>query len=153
MRNVGYTLIGCLAIGTPFCGTQASAASLVVSAGKVSVNTGEGFRTIRLPTAVGAGTAVMVSPGGRADIVYDNGCRQIVSGGVVAVVASNPPSCTPRASLGANKCGLKDTGPECAAADPEAVSHDHLILGAIVAGGGVAAAIALSHDHDKPASP
>ena len=148
MRSVAFAFVASLV-----CGSPALAASVQVANGQVSVNSGAGFKVLSASMVVGAGASVMVSPGGRADIVYDNGCREVVRGGAISVVAANPPNCTPRAALGGSKCSLKDSDPACAAVEPEAVSHDHLILGAIVAGGAVAAAIAIHNDNDKPASP
>ena len=42
--------------------------------GQVAINRGEGFRRITGPTQANIGDSVMVSPNGRARVVYPDGC-------------------------------------------------------------------------------
>jgi hypothetical protein len=70
----------------------------------------------------------MAGPSGSAEIVYDDGCRVKVDPGAVVTVGATS-SC------------------KAAAVSPE------LVLGAVAVAGGVGAAIILSSDDNKPASP
>ena len=66
--------------------TPASATTVEVVKGVVSVNQGEGFRQVTAATQVFDGNKVMAAPGGMARIVYPDGCVVPVGPGGVATV-------------------------------------------------------------------
>jgi hypothetical protein len=72
---------------------------LEVHSGNGSVNSGHGFRAVGRTAEVTAGDSVMVSPGGNAEIVYDEYCRIPVKPGRIAVIAPVSP-CARGADLG-----------------------------------------------------
>lgn len=114
-----------LAAGALLLTSHAQAATVEVIQAKVSVNAGKGFVRITGSAAVRPGNSVMAAPGGSAEIVYDNGCRQRVEPGSVAVVQQNP------------QCDVE--------------TNDHAALtGLLVVGGVVGGVIAIhnsGHDH------
>lgn len=116
-----------LAAGALLFTSHAQAATVEVIQAKVSVNAGKGFVRVTGSAAVRPGNSVMAGPGGSAEIVYDNGCRQRVEPGSVAVVQQNP---------------------QC---EVEAIPDDHAALtGLLVVGGVVGGVIAIhksGHDH------
>ena len=74
----------------------------------------------------------MAAPGGSADIVYDNGCRQRVDSGSVAIVSEDPPC--QQGMVPADDASL----------------YGLIAFGAII---GVGAAVIVHNDDDKGASP
>ncbi len=112
---------------------DAKAALLVNVEGAVAVNRGDGYQ----PAPAGAG----IAPGdrvraetGSADIVYENGCTVKVGPGQTVLVLYTPPACN-----AAESSGLSTT--------------TYVVGGIAVAGGIGAAAILLSQNNSKPASP
>jgi hypothetical protein len=91
----------------------------------VSLNRGAGFQRVVGTTEAGPGDLVLAGNTGRAEIIYDNGCREIVEPGQTVAVKDPPPRCR---GVGA------------------------WLLGAAVVGG-VVAIIASDDDDDKPVSP
>ena len=59
--------------------------------GQVSINRGDGFRRVTGPTQANIGDSVMVSPNGRARVVYPDGCAVNVDPGVVVTIAAQSP--------------------------------------------------------------
>jgi hypothetical protein len=59
----------------------------------VYLNRGEGFRGITGATQAQPGDLVMAGPGGRGQIIYDNGCREIVEPGTTVTIKEPPPKC------------------------------------------------------------
>jgi hypothetical protein len=109
----------------------ASAATVDAVQGKVSVNSGNGFKPVPNGAVVKSGDRVMASPGGSAVVNYSNGCFSNVLAGTVVTVIELPDCTTGKLA-------------------PDVTGY---VVGAAVIGGGVAAAIALSGGDDKPASP
>jgi hypothetical protein len=70
---------------------SAFAAAVTPIVGPLQVNTGSGFHWVSGTAQVAAGGSVMVGPGGKADILYSDGCRTPVTPGAVAVVAPVSP--------------------------------------------------------------
>jgi hypothetical protein len=68
--------------------TAASAATVQPVSGKVSHNGGEGFKLVSGSVDAKQGDKVMVAAGGKALIVYENGCRETVGAGRVASVGT-----------------------------------------------------------------
>jgi hypothetical protein len=117
------SIVCCFALSS-----EASATTVTSISGKVSINRGNGFSRISTDTSAKGGDRVMAGPSGSAEIVYDDGCRVKVEPGAVVTIAATS---------------------SCKA---EFVPHD-MILGAAVVAGGVAGAIILSTNDNKPASP
>ena len=134
------------AMAAPIVGT------LQVHSGSGSVNSGHGFRPVAGATELAAGDSVIVSPGGDAEIVYDEYCRIPVKPGRVAVVAPVSP-CARGADLG------PPAAPFPVKAAPPAESQDntgyYLLGGAAAVGLGVGiwALTKSSSTSPAPASP
>ena len=117
------------------------AATLEVLGGKVSVNTGQGYKQVGTLTNVQPGDQVLVENGASANIVYSDGCTVHLGDNparAVLSVAAQPP------------CGAN-----AKIADPTSPSAG-LVTGVIIAGGvaaGVAVALSSGGDSSKPSSP
>jgi hypothetical protein len=72
-------------------GTSAFAATVTPIEGTVQVNAGSGFHSVSGAAEVAPGTSVMVSPKGRGEIRYSDGCKTPVLPGSVAVVSPVSP--------------------------------------------------------------
>jgi hypothetical protein len=130
-------------VATSFAlGTSAFAATVTPIEGAVQVNSGSGFRPLSGSAEVAPGTSVMVSPKGRGEIRYSDGCKATVRPGSVAVVAPVSP-CAQGQALSNDQCLLGPTQrPVNAYGEPIAagcVGYDgYLALGLAAAGFGVA---------------
>lgn len=125
MTRCGAIALCVLVIGA----SAAQATSVQNAAGPVSVNSGGGFRPIHGGASVQPGDVVMAGRHGRAEIVYDNGCRQILPANNSITIPFDPP---------------------CASG---AEFSDHYILGAVAIAGIVAGAITLSGGDGHASSP
>lgn len=125
MLRSGCVVLCCLLVGT----SVAQAATVGNVVGRVSINSGKGFRAVHGTATAQAGDVVMAGPGGRAEIVYANGCRQKVPAGETVTV-------------------LEDF-----ACDAAGIDDGAYILGAIAVGGIIAGALILSSDSNNPSSP
>jgi hypothetical protein len=81
-------------------GNSSFAATVTPIKGDVHVNTGSGFRSVSGAAEVAPGTSVMVSPNGRGEIRYSDGCKRALLPGSVAVV----PPVSPCAQGQASEC-------------------------------------------------
>jgi hypothetical protein len=81
--GMALTFGGLLLLATP-----ASATTVEVLKGTVSVKQGDGFRQITSPTEVYRGNQVMTAPDGMARIVYPDGCVVKVGPGGLATVGA-----------------------------------------------------------------
>lgn len=107
----------------------AIAATVQTVSGSVYIDRGSGYTNVGGSTSAKPGDLVMAKAGGRAVIIYEDGCRQAVEVGSVATVGSASPC---QSGIGF-------------------IDHDYIIAGmAIAAGAGVA--VVLSGDDDKEAS-
>src|SRR5262245_22056124 len=163
------------------------AATLTAIEGQVSVNRnrGYGFERVTSTVKVDVGDAVMASPGGGAEIVFDDGCRLLVLPGNVEVVPAKSPcdrrsavkrteTSRPTGSAGPTNTAAPtgSAGPTNAAAptgsagptntsapaknapaEDFSFSTTTLVVGGVVLGGGVAAAVFLWSGKDGPSSP
>jgi hypothetical protein len=84
MQRAALIAIG-VTVGTFMC-LPATAATVEVLQGQVSVNQGQGYKQVAGPSAVSTGDQVMAAPGSRGRIVYANGCALDVSPGAVLTV-------------------------------------------------------------------
>ena len=75
-----------VAMSTFALGTSTFAATVTAIEGTVQVNTGKGFHPVSGAAEVAPGSSVMVSPNGRGEIRYSDGCKTPVLPGSVAVV-------------------------------------------------------------------
>ena len=85
MRRVLSMALG-FGIATVACLPAMAAATVQVVQGKVSVNQGQGYKQVAAASAVSTGDQVMAAPGGRAKIVYSDGCAVDVYPGAVVTV-------------------------------------------------------------------
>ncbi len=115
----------CIAGLLVLIGTTAQAATLN-SKGPIMVNYGSGYVAAQNGTQLRTGDAVMAKPGGRGQIVYENGCKDSVEVGEVVLVQSEPP------------CGEASIWPIYALPAAAAISGTILIS---------------NKDRDRPASP
>ncbi len=68
---------------------MATAATVEPIAGKVSLNSGKGFKDLSGVTSANRGAKVMTGPNSEATIVYEDGCRvHVAAGQVVSVTTS-----------------------------------------------------------------
>jgi hypothetical protein len=83
-------------------GGSAVAATVTPIEGRLQVNTGSGYHAVSGTTEVKPGASVMVGAGGKAEILYTDGCRTPVTPGAVAVVAPVSPCAQGQAYPGYN---------------------------------------------------
>ena len=81
-----------------FMGTMTQAATLDEIEGMVFVNRGNGYEPVANGTQVQPGDSVVANPGGRGQIVYDDGCTDIVEEGRVVLVTERS-RCDPQSLL------------------------------------------------------
>jgi hypothetical protein len=96
MRLLKYVAAAASAIAL---GGSAIAATVTSIEGRLQINNGSGYHTVSGTTEARPGASVMVGPGGKAEILYSDGCRTPVTPGAVAVVAPVSP-CAQGADLG-----------------------------------------------------
>ena len=70
------------------------AATIEPGQGSLSINQGQGFQAVNNRVDANVGDSVMVSPGGSATVVYDDGCKVTVQPGAVATIAPLSPCAT-----------------------------------------------------------
>ena len=90
MRRLAVLLIASQVAAAPLM-----AATLVPSAGRVSVNSGAGFRVVTSAVSVKPGDRVMVGQGGQASIQYGQGCSASVKRGSAIAVSPGIPCNVP----------------------------------------------------------
>lgn len=102
------TMICCAAL-TVVMGATVQAATLEIIQAPVRANFGQGFVPVGTGTQLNPGDQAMAKPGGRGQIVYDDGCTDPVEEGKVVVVQDQSP-CVGAASWwgGAKHVGLMD---------------------------------------------
>ncbi len=109
---------------------QASAATVHVNEGVVSVSRGQGYEPIGSGAAVGPGDKVLVANGGSATIVYSPGCQVPVGSGQVVTIPVELPCFATTTAV----------APEAAVGGAMSTS----VIGGRVVAGGVGIAIGLS---------
>lgn len=129
LRTVRYAVTGVLVA----LAGQAMAASVNVKEGSVSLSQGQGFSAISGSASASAGDVVMAGANGRAEIIYDNGCRVLVEPGQSVSIKSAPP------------CGEADQA--------TATDSEMLALSAVTVGGVLGGILLLNEASDHPASP
>ncbi len=112
------------------------AAQVIPTEGSVVIDRGSGYAPVSAPTEGKTGDVVIALVGGSGEIVYSDGCRAKVEVGEVVTITETSP-CALANNTTTAPAGIDTT----------------LIIGGVAVAGGVAAAIALSGDSDKPASP
>ena len=123
--------------------TASLAATVNVLQGQVLLSRGEGYQLVDGSTEAQPGDTVVVNPGGIAQIVYPDGCMVQVQPPAVVTIAPQSPCQTQQAP----------TTEEQPATDGPPVGYGTIAVGAAVVGGGIAAALILLNQNDKPASP
>lgn len=86
-------VVGALCFSLLLSGS-AWAATVEPGEGALSINQGQGFQPINSRVDANVGDSVMVSPGGSATVVYDDGCKVSVQPGSVATIAPLSPCAT-----------------------------------------------------------
>jgi hypothetical protein len=125
--------LGTAALAATLCvAGPAAAATIKATGGQVLLNRGDGYKLVSGQAEAGSGASVVVNPGGSAQIVYSDGCVVDVKPATVATITPQSPCTTGTGS-----------GP----------STTTLVLGAVAVGGGVGAAVLLSQQKDRSASP
>jgi hypothetical protein len=123
------------------------AATVEAIEGTVSINHGQGYQRVSLPTQVKAGDSIMADPGASAEVVYYDGCRVKVRPGAVVSVRREPPCATSsRMNLGAGS--LKDTfpPPPVLVEEPTDFSLGPVIAAGVIVGGIIAA---VTHEREE----
>lgn len=122
-------------------GATAHAATVAPLEGTVLINTGDGFAPINGPVDVPPGALVTVEPGGHAEITYEQGCSFEVLPGSVAQVTEGSPC------RGGER--MTDSGASGAGSSLNPI----VIVGGVVAVGGIAALALSGGGDDGPSSP
>ena len=71
--------------------TSSWAATIEPGQGSLTINQGQGFQPINSRVDANVGDSVMVSPGGTATVVYDDGCKVDVQPDAVTTIAPISP--------------------------------------------------------------
>ena len=136
---------GCVVLSMAMS-SAAGAATITVSGGSVSMNTGAGWAPVAGSATATVGTKVMAAKDSEGQIVYADGCFERVKAGAVKAIKAVSP-CVNRSGA-----GLKDD-PGPATADPRAgwgIDPAFLVAAAVA---GVVIAVVASNNDDDPASP
>lgn len=89
MRNQYLTV---LVTAIAFTGVGAAqAATVTVLSGPVSLNKGNGFKSVGSSASAAGGDIVMAGASGQAEITYEDGCKQTVNSGETVSVADVSP--------------------------------------------------------------
>ena len=121
------------------------AATVQAIEGTVSINHGQGYQRVSLPTQVKAGDSIMADPGGGAELAYDDRCRVKVRPGAVVSVKREPP-CWASARMNLGRGSLKDTLPPPPALVEEPAEFS---LGPVIAAGVIVGGIIASVTHKR----
>jgi hypothetical protein len=124
----------------------ADAATVSKRSGGVLINKGSGFVTLGADAELAPGQQVMVQQGGSASIVYASNCVVRVGSGVWFVQAV-PPCANGATEIDFTGRMNQETPPT----EPPGVTP--FVVGGVIIAGGVAAAIVLTQNKDKAASP
>lgn len=144
-------LLAAVALGATVCLSAPSLAATVRAVqGDVRVNTGQGYRLVQSGATANPGAIVAAQSGGRAQVVYPDGC-------VVPVGRGDPPGVLIHTVLRESPCKTRGaaytrsglTGSGLAGSGLTGIAVPALLLGGATAG-----VIALTQNKDdKPASP
>ena len=92
------SVIACFVALAVFVAPMTQASTLDEIEGLVFVNRGDGYVAAVNGVQVQPGDSVVANPGGRGQVVYDDGCIDIVEAGRVVLVREVSP-CDPQSSL------------------------------------------------------
>jgi hypothetical protein len=124
--------------------------------GTVFINRGEGYQRITSPTQIKAGDFIMASPGGSAQVVYNDECRVKVEAGAVVTIKREPP-CWTGSRMNLSGGSLKDAPfpAETCGDCPDFSLGKKVLIGALIVGGVTAAVLLLrdDDDRDRPVTP
>jgi hypothetical protein len=135
------------------------AATVKALKGRVLLDRGEGYKLIDRKADARPGDKVIVNPGSMAQIVYPDGCSVDVVRPAVVPIEPQSPCQTQRAWEPTVTTAPPQAPPpaDVPAApppnDPGGLSGTTMILGGVAVGAGIAGAIILIDQNDKPASP
>jgi hypothetical protein len=101
-------LVSALCIGCTVLSSASSwATTIEPGQGNLSINQGQGFKSIQGRMTAKVGDSVMVGPGGVATVTYDDGCKVSVQPGAVTTIAPLSPCAS--GSNADNNWGWQDT--------------------------------------------
>lgn len=92
------SVIACFVALAVFVAPMTQASTLDEIEGMVFVNRGDGYVAAVNGVQVQPGDSVVANPGGRGQIIYENGCRDLVEEGRVVLVTENL-RCDPQSLL------------------------------------------------------
>jgi hypothetical protein len=125
-------------------GGTSFAATVTATKGQVLINRGGGYQLVVGTTDANPGTTIVVNPGGSARVVYPDGCAEMAEPFSVYTINAKSP-CESKTDKSAT--GNSTTG---------SMGISNIVLytigGAVAAGGGIVAYLALTHTA-KAASP
>jgi hypothetical protein len=116
--------------------------------GQVLINSGHGYTLIQGITKANPGDKILVNPGGTARITFDDGCVAEIKPPSVVTVSSQSPCQQQKPKQARRSPPAND--PVGGIGDMSTTTA--IAVGGFLVGGGVTAAILLSHK-DKAASP
>jgi hypothetical protein len=103
MRKRGLARALCVACAV-LAASPSWATVVEPGSGKVFINQGKGFKAVKHRINANVGDAVMVSPGGTATVVYDDGCKVNVQPGAVLTIEQLSPCARPNTAQGSWIC-------------------------------------------------
>jgi len=148
-----FRLAMSLALGS-LLGSAACAATLQPRGGTVLINHGAGFEHVTGPTNAGVGDSVMVSPGGSAQVVYDDQCAVSVKPGQLVTIAQEAPCKMAKTEVPDFEGTRMNAGASKYGAYPYDDDTAAWVVGGAAIGGGVGVGIMVNELlNDKTASP
>ena len=148
-------LFSALSIGCAVLVASPSWAAIVEPGyGDLTINQGQGFKSVTSHTNANVGDSVMVGPGGSATVVYEDGCKVTVQPGAVTTIMPLSP-CASGSNAQSNYYPNCKTGPN---GQPYDCGPDWpaIAIAAVLFGGGLGVAIyeaTKSNGTTQPASP
>lgn len=135
-------------------GSAACAATLRPTGGDVLINHGAGFEHVSGPTNAGVGNSVMVSPGGSAQVVYDDQCTVPIKPGQLVTIAQEAPCKMAKTEVPDFEGTRMNAGASKYGAYPYDDDTAAWVVGGAAIGGGVGVGIMVNELlNDKTASP
>jgi hypothetical protein len=106
-----HQLFSIVAISSAVLAASPSWAAVVEPGiGDLTINQGQGFKTVTHQSTANVGDSVMVGPGGAATITYDDGCKVTVQPGSVASIAPLSPCASGSYAQTYNDCPIGPDG-------------------------------------------
>lgn len=117
------------------------AATVIVTSNPVYLSSGNGFHQISGSKVVGPGASLMAKSGGRAELIFDDGCRVVVNAEVVIHVGSQGKSGSLKDTPAeVSPCALGELDPGLTGGT--ALASSYIVAAAAAAVGAVAVGVA-----------